>query len=131
MTGAGHDPDFINLMDQIGARQTNAEQSMPPVHPGRHVEISDEEVKTNLDRKTGRNMFDIRGKFHSRYGHFDMTNEEQREQLENMVNNCLQKKWLLAREEWQHLSDGRTIVSIKCLVPEDKVQTSKKPSKDG
>lgn len=119
----GHDPDFANLMGQM-----SGDQEMPPVHPGKHVEISDAEVQANIDRKTGRNMFDMRGKFRAQYGLFDLSDAEQREELENMVNNCLQKKWLMAREEWQHLQDGRTMVSVKCLVPDDKPK--KKESSD-
>jgi hypothetical protein len=122
----GHDPDFANLMGQM--KEMGGDQEMPPVHPGKQAEISDEEVQANIDRKTGRNMFDMRGKFRSQYGLFDMSDAEQREELENMVNNCLQKKWLMAREEWQHLQDGRTMVSIKCLVPDDKPK--KKASSD-
>ena len=114
----GHDPDFANLMSQM--EQLGGDKEMPPVHPGKQVEISDEEVKDNIDRKTGRNMFDMRGKFRASYGQFDLSDDEQREELENMVNNCLQKKWLMAREEWQHLQDGRTMVSVKCLVPDSK-----------
>jgi hypothetical protein len=111
----GHDPDFAKLMDSM-----EPDQEMPPVHPGRHVEISDSEVEANIDRKFGRGMFQMREKFRCQYGLFDMSDPEQREELENMVNNCLQKKWIMAREEWQHLQDGRTMVSVKCLIPEDK-----------
>jgi hypothetical protein len=110
----GHDPDFAKLMEQI-----DGDQGMPPVHPGKHEEVSDSEVQANIDRKFGRNMFQMRDKFRCQYGLFDMSDAEQREELENMVNNCLQKKWLMAREEWQHLQDGRTMVSVKCLIPED------------
>ena len=116
----GHDPDFANLMDQM-----SADQEMPPVHPGRHEEVSDSEVQANIDRKFGRGMFHMRQKFRCQYGLFDMSDPEQREELENMVNNCLQKKWLMAREEWQHLQDGRTMVSVKCLIPEDKLNKKK------
>ena len=111
----GHDPDFSKLMEHM-----QTDQEMPPIHPGKHVEISDEEVQTSIDRKTGRNMFGMREKFRASYGLFDLSDPEQCEMLENMVNNCLQKKWLMAREEWQHLQDGRTMVSVKCLVPDEK-----------
>jgi len=120
----GHDPDFAKLM---GVAAETTEEGMPPVHPGKQAEVSDSDVEQNIDRRLGRNMFKMREKFRSKYGTFDMSDTEQCQELENLVDNCLQKGWLMAREEWQHLPDGRTVVSVKCLIPEK--DPSKKKSK--
>lgn len=129
LENSGFDPNFIDVMEKTAQLQEDRE--MPPVHPGNYAEVTDDEIQAGIDRRFGRNMFALRKKFRSRYGQFDLSVFDQREKLEKMVDNCLQKNWLLAREEWQHLKDGRTIVSVKFLIPEEKPKERKESDVGG
>jgi len=115
----GFDIDYATMMSRLQQAGGGSGHEVPPTHPGKHVEITDNEMERHMsERFGGKGLFQTGQTFKSKYGHYDVSDEAQREELENMINNCLQKKWLLAREEWQHLPDGRTIVTVKCLEPD-------------
>lgn len=130
---SGHDNDLQNILNQ--AAGVSQERDMPPMHPSDDpanlTELSDEEVEKSMKKKLGNNLFELKHKFRSRYGLFKLSNPEQREELENLVNNCLQKGWILAREEWKSTAEGDMVVSIKCLIPEPKKGKKGKRKKKG
>jgi hypothetical protein len=114
LEGGGFDGDFASVMRQVN--ESDLGQDVP-IHPqgGKLVQISEEEAKQSAT--PDRQLFKYKGKLRAEYGQFDLGDADQRSELQNMINNCLQKGWLLAREDWHRDKEGNTIVAIKCLIP--------------
>ena len=123
----GFDPDFAKALQD--ANHTIPIRDLPPLHPRDDpTTISDEEMEEIVKAKQNRSIFG-NTKFRCQYGIFDLNDIEQREALQNMIDNCLQKGWLLAKEEWHRTQDGRAIVAVKVLIPEAR-RKNKKNRKD-
>jgi hypothetical protein len=125
----GFDGDLERMLGH--ASDVSTERDVPIAHPGddisRTAEISDDEYQKIMADKMGpQQLFKTNHKLRAKYGVFNLSKEEECQALENMVNNCLQKGWLLAREEWRSTPEGGTIVSMKCLIPEKKNRRGRK-----
>jgi len=107
--------DFVDSVNKAAEEIRKTSQRLPPLHPtpDELVDISkDEEPK-----KDGLPTLLKVGKFTARYGYFDVSKKEDREELETIMNHVLQDGWLQAREEMTILKDGSAIIVLKYLVP--------------
>lgn len=110
----GFDGDFANIIQQANARRPTRE--VPPLHPNR-VTISDKNMQEMADQKAGKNLFQGKKKMRCEIGVFNFDIPEQRTEYENMVTNCLQKGWIMARDDWQRTPEGGTFAAVKVLIP--------------
>ena len=127
LVGGGFEKDFAEVMKKSHRQQPTRE--VPPLHP-KTISISDEEVEDSVNRKYSRNLFESTNtkKMRCEVGIFDLGNEEQKAEYQNMINNCLQKGWLLARDDWQRTPEGGAFAAVKVLIPE--TRRSKKGNDD-
>ena len=110
----GFDEDFAKV---LGAQSGRQGSDVPPLHPGKRVEITDEEYEEILRKKQDPATLFAGTQFRSEYHQYSLSDKDEREKLQNVINNCLQKGWILAKEEWHRTQEGNTIIAIKCLVP--------------
>jgi len=111
LPNGGFDEDFVKTLGGIMGHD------VPPLHPGKRVEITDEEYEEALRKKQDPALLLGHTQLRSEYYQFSLDDPEQVTKLQNAVNNCLQKGWILAREEWHRTQEGNTIIAMKCLVP--------------
>ena len=73
-----------------------------------------------MDAKTDRNLFGgaKMKKLRCETGVYNLGDEDQRAEYQNLVNNCLQKGWLLVRDDWQRTPEGGAWAAVKVLIPE-------------
>lgn len=128
LAGGGFEGDFAKVMQQANA--TVPQRDIPPLHPKKTI-ITDEEMKAAWNDKQGtqsNQLFAPSGKkFRCECGIFNLGDEGERTEYQNMINNCLQKGWVLARDDWTRTQDGGAIAAVKCLVP---IGMKKKQKKD-
>jgi hypothetical protein len=116
MTDKG-EKNFPQLVADLN-KGPKKESEMPPLHPrpDELVDISKEETEERIT-----NQLLKAKKFGSNYRVFDISNEDQRTQLEEIMDHILQDGWLLGYEEKQILQNGRVIVFVKYLIPSEPV----------
>ena len=83
LEGGGFDGDFSSVMRQIN--ESDLGQDIP-IHPqgGKLKQISEEEARASAT--PDRQLFKYRGKLRAQYGQFDLGKEEERTELQNMIN---------------------------------------------
>lgn len=126
LSGGGFEGDFAEVLKKANAPRPTRE--VPPLHP-KTVNISDEEMKEISDAKNSRQLFsNPKKKMRCEVGLFDLGDEEQRDAYQCMIDNCLQKGWLLARDDWQRTPEGGAFAAVKVLIPESRRNKGKKKS---
>lgn len=115
---------FVDVLQDLNKGPAK-NQDMPPLHPrpDQLVDISQEEAQEKVTRQ----LLQAK-KFRSNYRVFDLAEDEQREDLEEIMNHILCDGWILGFEEKQILQSGRVIVFIKYLIPNEPV--TKPPAPD-
>lgn len=115
--------DFANSLNDAAEVIRKDARRLPPLHPtpGELVDISKEEE----DSQKMQTLFTAK-KFKAKYGYFDVSDEEQREKLEEIMTHILQDGWLQAREEMTITKDGSAIVVLKYLIPMESLNKSTK-----
>ncbi len=127
LTGGGFEGDFAKMMQQVNTQGPS--RDIPPLHPQKKHIITDEEMDAVWKKEQSQQLFVPSNKtFRCECGVYNLGDEDQRTEYQNMINNCLQKGWLLARDDWSRTQDGAVIAAVKCLIPEPK---KKKKGKDG
>lgn len=107
------------FLDAIrGHSEQSLRRGLPPMHPRekdeRWIDTTDEEI---VERPKNLLSFPRR-KLQVRFGCFNLTNDEEREALQEIENNCLNiPGWVLVNERWNTNKTGDTIVTIKYLEP--------------
>jgi hypothetical protein len=137
MGGANQDNFADDFFDAIGtANDPENLREIPALHPaarsafppGKWRNVAKEEEGRTAPGAENQLFEQPKGKFKARFGRFDLNDDTQRAELEEIENSCLTpgKNWILAREEWYNTKDGDTYVVVKYLefIPEKK---TKKP----
>jgi len=129
LAGGGFEKDFADLMKSSSYSQPT--RDVPPLHPGT-VTISEEEARESTGAKHDRNLFPNTKakKLRCQVGLFDLGDKIEREEYQTIINNCLQKGWLLARDEWQRTPEGGAFAAVKVLIPETRRSKNKNKDKD-
>jgi hypothetical protein len=128
--------NFANdFFDAINGQEPSAQQrGLPPLHPSE----KDKYVNLGRDDRTAsdsgaQNLFEFtknKGmKVHIKQ--FHLNKAEDVEEYEKIENDCLEKGWILAREEWNFdVKEGSQVVTIKYIETAPK-QKAKKESREG
>lgn len=119
----GQEKDFPKIISDLN-KGVQKEKGIPPLHPrpDELIDISKEETQEQIT-----NQLLKAKKFKSNYRVFDIGNEEQREQLEEVMDHVLRDGWLLGFEDKQILQSGRVIVFVKYLIPDEPVASPPSP----
>lgn len=117
MADPREEKDFVQIVSELNEGPAK-ERDMPPLHPrpDELVDISKEETQEKITNQLLKTR-----KFRSNYRVFDIGDEEQREQLEEIMDHILRDGWMLGYEEKQILQSGRIIVFLKYLIPDEPV----------
>ncbi len=128
LVGGGFEKDFMDVMQKTNAHRPTRE--VPPLHPT--VNISEEEARESANAKHDRSLFPNADgkKMRCEVGVYNLQDEKQRSEYQNMVNNCLQKGWLLARDDWQRTPEGGAFAAVKVLIPEKSRRQKEKDKAD-
>lgn len=128
LDGGGFDGDFADLMNKANVQKPTRE--VPPLHPNT-INISDEEMEKAANAKGTSSLFSTpKKKMRCEVGVYDLSDPEQQTKYQNLINNCLQKGWLLAREDWQRTPEGGAFAAVKVLIPETRRSNKKNNKKD-
>ena len=111
LPGGGFDEDFLKTLGVVPGTD------VPPLHPGKRTEITDEEYAEAMAKKQDPATLMANTRFRSEYYQFSLDVPEECTKLQSVVDNCLQKGWVMAREDWHRTQEGNTIIAMKCLVP--------------
>lgn len=124
LVGGGFEKDFADVLRRANAQQPT--RGVPPIHPT--VTISDEEMQTSIDAKQDRSLFPNAKtkKLRCEVGLYDLSDEIQKTEYQNIINNALQKGWLLVRDDWQRTPEGGAFAAVKILIPEKSRRQKKK-----
>jgi hypothetical protein len=127
--------NFANdFFDAISSQEPSAQQrGLPPLHPSGN----DKYVNLGRDERTAsdsgvQNLFEFtknKGmKVHIQQ--FRLDKAEDIEAYEKIENDCLEKGWILAREEWNFdVKSGTQVVTVKYIETTPK-QKAKKENKE-
>ena len=106
---------------------------LPAIFPNSQEEIEDkvlEEVPPPKDKSGPPSLVETSAKdFKARYKRFDLSDQQDVDELEKINNHIMQDGWLPGREEWIHTRDGGTYVVLKWL-ERTKPLKKKEPEKD-
>lgn len=129
LEGGGFEGDFAKVIQQANAQQPT--RDIPPLHPqARKTIISEEEMAAVWqDKEADTQLFShSKKKFRCECGIFNLNDDDERTAYQNMINNCLQKGWILARDDWTRTQEGGAVAAVKCLIPIDGKKKKKKTS---
>jgi hypothetical protein len=119
------DNSFADVASRFGSASS---RDVPPVHPADNLSyVSDQEVQDYVDKKTSRNLFTV-GKYRCCAAVFTLNKQDDLDAYELIMNNSLQKGWIIAIEERNWSKDGSTLICfLKYLIPEERPGVAKNP----
>ena len=130
--------DFTRALNAANNPDGVAPESvgLPAIFPGSQEEIEDkeervlEEVPAPKDKSGPPSLVETGAKdFKARYKRFDLSDDNDVDELEKINNHIMQDGWLPGREEWIHTRDGGTYVVLKWLERITPLK-NKQPEKD-
>jgi len=113
--------DFANALAQLNA---TTPRDLPPMHP--------DQLLAEAGRGGQMPAAKMPNKYEAKYRKFDLGDEEDVKELEEISNHILNDGWLPGREEWLHMpKTGTSYVILKYLVPQEKSKPKKKAKEPG
>ena len=124
--------NFANdFFDAISGQEPSAQQrGLPPLHPSendKYVNLGRDD-RTAGDASGAQNLFEFtkNKNMKVRIKQFYLSKPEDVEEYEKIENDCLEKGWILAREEWNFdVKSGSQVVTIKYIETAPKKKTKK------